>query len=61
MPGCIPAGPLAGWPLALLLPPLVGLAVAFGRYRVVIAEHGLEARALGQRVLHVPLAEGGGR
>ena len=49
--------PLAGWPLLLLLPPLFALGLAFGCYRVVINEHGLEARALGRRILHVPLTE----
>jgi hypothetical protein len=49
--------PLAGWPLLLLLPPLIGLGAAFARYRVVIDDHGLEARALGRRVLQVTLAE----
>ncbi len=49
--------PLAGWPLLLLVVPLLVLGGVFGRYRVVIDEQVLAARALGRSVLRVPLAE----
>lgn len=49
--------PLAGWPMLLLVVPLLVLGGAFGRYRVVIDERGLAARAFGRDVLRVPLAE----
>lgn len=49
--------PLAGWPLLLLVPPLVAVGGLFGRSRVVVDARGFEARALGRRFMHVPLAE----